>query len=163
MSQIFVGGAAGELDGARERLAARLAVMAEQNIAIGPAVLIQLQPRTKIMSEHIERRRMRRRREVLQERRYREFEEQAAIFAASRGEALSPVPESGVALKMAKLLAGQALIDPGARRILENLGLHPGELNSSWRGPVYTGDPGPEEKALGRGRREKTSIPRVRR
>lgn len=102
-------------------------------------------------------------REVLQERR-RRFEQHAAIFARARGEELSPVPQSGVALQMGKLLAGQALFDPAAARILENLGLTAG----SWKGLVYDGDNAAEldsatPKALDRGRREKTAAPRLRR
>jgi hypothetical protein len=104
--------------------------------------------------------------EVARDRRQREFENRAAIFARAQGKAPSPVPQSGVAIEMAKLLAGQALFDSRAVKILENLGLNPSGRNKSWRGPVYSDaaefelDGAP--KALP-GVREKTASPRVRR
>jgi hypothetical protein len=105
-------------------------------------------------------------REVTRERQRRQSEKQAAIFATARGEPSHPVPQSGVALEMAKQLAGQALFDEGASRILENLGLNPGGRNKSWSGPAYTENASAEldttiPKAAPGGR-EKSVSPRIR-
>ena len=155
----------------------RLAMLAQHNIAFGPAIPLrqrQTMSRAKlsqIFAVWAERQRVRDRvaqiqREVAQERKQRESEKQAEIFARAQGKGPSPVPQSGVAGEMKKLLEGQALFDPGAGRILKNLGLKRGGLNSSWRGPIYSDAADATldstvPQAMP-GRREKTAAPRLR-
>ena len=103
---------------------------------------------------------------VLQERKQREFEKQVAIFALAQGKAPSPVPQSGVAGQMEKLLKGQALFDPGQRKFWRISGSARVGRNKSWRGPVYSEAAGATldstvPQAMP-GRREKTASPRLR-